>query len=106
MTSRKFAAVAVLVFACSTIFAPRALWSQTTESKYTHMAPIEEYLMTDRNAEIALARSAAPTSLLAGRAVFVLGGEGLRTRCGRNKCICMRGGAWVVLPRRCSGVLE
>ena len=96
MTSRKFAAVAVLVFACSTIFAPRALWSQTTESKYTHMAPIEEYLMTDRNAEIALARSAAPKSISQDATVLILGRQGYETAVeGTNGFVCVVERGWM-----------
>jgi hypothetical protein len=36
-------------------------WEATTP--YPNMAPIEQYLMTDRDAEIPLARSAAPESI-------------------------------------------
>ena len=35
----------------------------------TSMAPLDQYLMADRNAEIALARSAAPTSIRTCRAL-------------------------------------
>jgi len=37
------------------------------------MAPVDQYLMTDRNAEIAMARSAAPPSISADAEVMVLG---------------------------------
>ena len=34
-----------------------------TNTLYSSMAPLEQYLMADRTAEIALARSAAPESI-------------------------------------------
>ena len=37
--------------------------AQTTETRDPKMAPVDQYLMADRNAEIALARSAAPESI-------------------------------------------
>ena len=37
--------------------------SQEGKTKYRCRAPVEEYLMPDRNAETALARSAAPESI-------------------------------------------
>ena len=40
---------------------------------YPKMAPINQYLMTDQRAEIALARSAAPNSIARNAEVLVLG---------------------------------
>jgi hypothetical protein len=40
--------------------------AQSGETQYPNMAPVEQYLMEDRNSEIALARSAAPESISAG----------------------------------------
>ncbi len=37
--------------------------AQDAKAAYPSMAPLEQYLISDRNAEIALARSAAPESL-------------------------------------------
>jgi len=34
--------------------------AQVTKTPYPNMAPIDEYLMADRNTEVAMARSAAP----------------------------------------------
>jgi len=96
MSSHKFAAVAVLAFACSTIFGARALWSQATESKYPRMAPMEEYLMPDRNAEIALARSAAPKSISQDATVLVLGRHGYETAVeGKNGFVCVVERGWM-----------
>jgi hypothetical protein len=37
--------------------------AQAPKTPYPRMAPLDQYLMADRNAEIALARSAAPDSI-------------------------------------------
>ena len=37
--------------------------AQSSRTAYPHMAPIDQYLIANRNAEIALARSAAPESI-------------------------------------------
>ena len=37
--------------------------AQDAATTYTKMAPVDQYLMADRDAEIALARSAAPESV-------------------------------------------
>ncbi|MGB9429674.1 MAG: hypothetical protein WCC11_07345 [Gammaproteobacteria bacterium] len=58
------------------------------------MAPIEQYLM-DRNAEIALARSAAPRSISAGATVMVLGREGYTSAVkGGNGFLCIVERSW------------
>src|SRR6202041_3176236 len=46
---------------------------------YFKMAPLDEYLMTDRSAEIAMARSAAPPSISGDAEVMVLGRHGYET---------------------------
>jgi len=43
------------------------------------MAPLEQYLISDRNVEIALARSAAPESISRDAEVLVLGGHDYET---------------------------
>lgn len=96
MSSRSWIAVAVLVFACGTGFGMRALWSQAAETKYPQMAPIDEYLMTDRNAEIALARSAAPASISGDATVLVLGRHGYETAVeGKNGFVCVVERGWM-----------
>jgi hypothetical protein len=46
---------------------------------YPSMAPLDQYLMPDRDAEIALARSAAPPSVSNDATVLVLGRRGYET---------------------------
>ena len=58
------------------------------KSPYPNMAPIEQYLM-DKNAEIALARTAAPPSISSDAAVLVLGRHGYETAVkGKNGFVC------------------
>jgi hypothetical protein len=47
--------------------------AQDAATAYPKMAPVEQYLMTDQDAEIALARSAAPESIARDAEVLVLG---------------------------------
>lgn len=62
---------------------------------YPRMAPIDRYLM-DRNAEIALARSAAPEGISRDATVLVLGRDGYETAVrGKNGFVCMVERGWV-----------
>jgi hypothetical protein len=59
------------------------------------MAPLDQYLMADRNAEIALARSAAPESIAREAEVMVLGGHGYETAVkGKNGFVCVVQRSW------------
>jgi hypothetical protein len=59
------------------------------------MAPIEQYLMADRTAEIALARTAAPESISRDAEVLVLGRKGYETAVqGKNGFVCIVGRGW------------
>lgn len=63
---------------------------------YPSMAPLEQLLMADRDAEIALARSAAPPSVSKDATVLVLGRHGYETAVqGTNGCVCMVDRAWM-----------
>ena len=64
-------------------------------AKYPRMAPIEQYLMTDRNAEVALARSAAPAAISRDATVLVLTRRGYETAAtGTNGFVCLVDRAW------------
>jgi hypothetical protein len=64
---------------------------------YPSMASIEQYLMPDRNAEIALARSAAPDSISRDAKVLVLGWRGYETASeGKNGFVCMVERSWIM----------
>ncbi|HYM77122.1 MAG TPA: hypothetical protein VE377_14205 [Candidatus Dormibacteraeota bacterium] len=61
---------------------------------YPRMAPVDQYLM-ERNAEIQLARSAAPDSISRDATILVLGRQGYETAVqGKNGFVCMVGRGW------------
>jgi hypothetical protein len=63
---------------------------------YPTMAPLNQYLIADRNTEIALARSAAPESISRDATVVVLGPHGYETAVdGKNGFVCMVERAWM-----------
>lgn len=96
MRSHMFAAAAVLMFAASPAFAAGPTPSQEAKATYPQRAPIEEYLMADRDAEIALARSAAPKSISDDATVLVLGRHGYETAVqGRNGFVCVVERGWM-----------
>ena len=68
--------------------------AQVAATTYPKMAPVEQYLM-DRNAEIALARTAAPESISRDADVMVLGRHGFETVAkGKNGFVCYVGRGW------------
>jgi hypothetical protein len=90
MNRNGFAAVASLILVLSTISGvSRQAWAGDAKTQYPTMAPLDQYLMSDRNAEIALARSAAPTSISGDATVLVFEKSGYQTavegklRCGQ-----------------------
>src|SRR5579859_5035280 len=69
--------------------------AQDAKSPYPTMAPLDQYLIADRNAEIALARTAAPDSISKGAEVMVLGRHGYETAAkGKNGFVCLVWRAW------------
>jgi hypothetical protein len=69
--------------------------AQEAKTPYLSMAPLDQYLMADRNAEIALARSAAPESIAREAEVMVLGGHGYETAVkGKNGFVCVVQRSW------------
>lgn len=70
----------------------RPAMAQDATAPYPKMAPIDEYLMPDRGAEIALARSAAPESISRDATILVLGRKGFETAVvGKNGFVCLVG---------------
>jgi hypothetical protein len=68
--------------------------TQEAKTPYPSVAPLEQYLM-ERNAEIALARSAAAQSITGDAHVMVLGKHGYETVVrGRNGFVCMVQRSW------------
>lgn len=70
--------------------------TQDRTTSYRRMAPVEQYLMADRNAEIALARSAAPAAISRDARVLVLGRHGYTTAVeGKNGFVCVVERGWM-----------
>jgi len=69
--------------------------AQDAAKASTNMPPIDKFLMADRDAEIALARSAAPESVSRDADVLVLGSHGFETAVkGKNGFVCIVGRSW------------
>jgi hypothetical protein len=69
--------------------------AQTTKSAYPAMAPLDQYLSSDDQSEIALARSAAPSSISGSAEIMVLGKDGYKTAVkGTNGFVCLVERAW------------
>ena len=70
--------------------------NEDRSTAYPSMASIEQYLIPDRNAEIALARSAAPAAISSEAKILVLGWRGYETAVeGRNGFVCMVERSWM-----------
>jgi hypothetical protein len=97
MSRSNFAAVASLMFTLSCVSGvTQQSWAQDPKTQYLSMAPLDEYLMADRNAEIALARSAAPASISGAATVLVFGKSGYETAFeGKNGFTCLVERAWM-----------
>jgi len=69
---------------------------EAKEISYPSMAPIQQYRMASRSEEIALARSAAPTSISNDAEVMVLGDHGYETTVkGKNGFVCLVERSWL-----------
>ncbi len=70
--------------------------SQESKAPYPAMAPLDQYLIADRNAEIALAKSAAPPALSNDANVLVLEKDGYHTAIeGKNGFTCVVERGWM-----------
>ena len=77
----------------------QAIAQDAATTSYPKMAPIEQYLMTDQAAEIALARSAVPESIARDAEVQVLARHGFETAVkGTNGFVCIVGRGWTSAP--------
>lgn len=95
MNRKKFRAIASASFVMALVLSA-ALQAQESRPLYPSMAPIEQYLMPDRNAEIALARSAAPAAISSEAKVVVFGRHGYETAVeGKNGFVCIVERSWM-----------
>jgi hypothetical protein len=96
MRNKNLGAIAIKSFALLVVLGTsyRAMPQEVAPS-YPKMAAVEQYLMVDRDAEIALARSAAPESISRDAEVLVLGRHGFETVAkGKNGFACIVGRSW------------
>ena len=100
MLKKKSNAIAIKSLALLLVLAAtHQAWSQDAATPYPKMAPINQYLMTNQVAEIALARSAAPESISRDAEVQVLGRHGFETAVkGKNGFVCIVGRGWTSAP--------
>jgi hypothetical protein len=90
--NRKIVKTIALVVVLSAAWQAKAADAKTS---YPTMAPLDQYLIADRDAEIALARSAAPESISRDAEVMVLGRHGYETAVkGKNGFVCVVERSW------------
>jgi hypothetical protein len=79
------------------LFGAALAGAQTANAaSYPAMAPLDQYLMADRNAEIAMAKSAAPPSVAGQAEVLVLTRHGYEVAVkGSNGFVCAVERAWM-----------
>ena len=96
MDRNTLSAGASLVVAVICAFAaPLQMRAQDPKTPYPSMAPLDQYLM-ERNAEIAMARSAAPEAISRDADVLVLGRHGYETAVkGKNGFVCVVERGWM-----------
>jgi hypothetical protein len=74
---------------------PAAAQSALAKDPYPTMAPLDQYLIADEKAEIALARTAAPPSISDDAEIMVLGTDGYKTVvAGKNGFMCLVERGW------------
>jgi hypothetical protein len=77
------------------LVAARLVPAQDAKTLYPAMAPVNQYMIADRNTEIALARSAAPKSISDQAEILVLGEHGYETAVkGTNGFTCLVERPW------------
>jgi hypothetical protein len=96
MRKKKVGAIAIKSFALLVVLGTAyQATAQDTTTPYPNMAPINQYLMPDQGAEIALARSAAPESISRDAEVLILGRHGFETAVkGKNGFVCIVERSW------------
>jgi hypothetical protein len=93
----RYMMLALVLVLVASLAAPRPTAAQDPKDPYRTMAPVEQYLM-DRDAEIALARSAAPDAISQDASVIVLTRDGYQTAVqGKNGWVCWVGRSWMAM---------
>ncbi len=88
--------IAALAFVIPILFLwPSRARAQAAKAPYPVMAPVDQYLIPNEKAEIALARSAAPASISDAAEVMVLRRDGYATAVkGSNGFVCVVERSW------------
>jgi len=96
MNRKIFGIITFGTFASVAVLCAAPVRAADAKTPYPSMAPLDQYLIADRNAEIALARTAAPLSISRDATVMVLGPHGYETAvAGKNDFVCMVERAWM-----------
>lgn len=96
MKKKTFSFSCLFVLCAMVALACTAASAQQAPSSYPAMAPLAQYLMTDRAKEIALARSAAPAAISDHATVLVLEQHGYVTAVqGKNGFVCAVERSWM-----------
>lgn len=91
---KKIAVTAVVLFVIGNA-APHTAQAQDAPNPYPQMAPLDQYLIADRNAEIELARSAGPETIAREAEVMVLTRDGYEVAAkGTNGFVCIVERGW------------
>jgi hypothetical protein len=86
----KLTASTITVVALFAVAGPATAQAPNAQNTYATMAPLEQYLIADRDAEIALARGASPDAISRDAEVLVLSRHGYETATkGKNGFACM-----------------
>jgi hypothetical protein len=89
--------VRLMAVLAQTVVLSLGLWAQgqNDHAPYPDPAPLDQYLMADRNAEITLARSAAPKAISDDAEIMVLERQGYITAVkGTNGFVCIVECSW------------
>jgi hypothetical protein len=85
-----------LALALTTSIVAAAYSQPNKAAAYPKMAPLDKYLIADRTAEIALARTAAPASISGDATIMVLTKRGYEEAVkGKNGFVCLIGRSWL-----------
>ncbi len=96
MIGNRKSAVGRIVLAMALTLGAAPAWAGDGAAAYATMAPVAQYLIADRNAEIAMARSAAPPAISDDATIMVLGRGGYEIAAeGKNGFVCLVERSWM-----------
>ena len=96
MTGKRYGEIGGLVLTLAMALGAAPAWARGGTATYPTMAPVAQYLMADRNAEVAMARSAAPSAISNDATIMVLERGGYETAAkGKNGFVCLVERSWM-----------